>query len=431
MTGAAPPPALVPWLHERSRGNALYAIGLLRALLEEGADLAAPTLRRLPEALADRVLARFRNYRGTGRELLEILAVSARPVALGELGLLTGRGADDLGAALAEIVATRAVAELERGRELTYELSHPLVRDALYEGIGGARRRALHRQVGRGLRDSPRIAEAAVHLARSAEPGDAEAVDVLLAALREVEGREAMREALALVGVLTELLLPDDPRWLDALEAMHGGAEWVVNHRADVQARVAVAALKAMDGLLAGSPAALGRGVVKSGLANALGWGLGDVADAERACEHARELSEQAGELRQALLARVEPAWLRGLRGDLPGMQELAGHAVTAADASGDRFAAMQGLAALSYAGFCRGRFAECEAASARAARTTFDPFFGRRLPGLVERARPDRPRRRGCRLPPHRGQPRGRAFRAVRAARAGGRGAGRNLRRP
>ena len=37
-----PPPALVDWLEERTRGNALFANGLVRALLEEGADLAAP-----------------------------------------------------------------------------------------------------------------------------------------------------------------------------------------------------------------------------------------------------------------------------------------------------------------------------------------------------------------------------------------------------
>src|SRR5882757_761714 len=58
IVGSEPKPVLVDWLAERSRGNALFAIGLLRALLEEGADLSAPVLTRLPESLTERVAAR-------------------------------------------------------------------------------------------------------------------------------------------------------------------------------------------------------------------------------------------------------------------------------------------------------------------------------------------------------------------------------------
>lgn len=42
ILGRRPPSALVTWLEERSGGNALFALGLLRALLEEGADLETP-----------------------------------------------------------------------------------------------------------------------------------------------------------------------------------------------------------------------------------------------------------------------------------------------------------------------------------------------------------------------------------------------------
>jgi hypothetical protein len=58
LAGAAiddvPSPALLDWLAERSRGNALFALGLLQALVEEGADLSAPALRSLPEELKER-----------------------------------------------------------------------------------------------------------------------------------------------------------------------------------------------------------------------------------------------------------------------------------------------------------------------------------------------------------------------------------------
>src|SRR5438105_10587279 len=52
VLGDLPPAPLAAWLSERSRGNPLFALGVLQALLEGGADLARPALARLPEARA-------------------------------------------------------------------------------------------------------------------------------------------------------------------------------------------------------------------------------------------------------------------------------------------------------------------------------------------------------------------------------------------
>ena len=52
IIGQPPPAALVDWVDQRARGNPLYVISLVRALLEEHADLSAPGLRRLPEGLS-------------------------------------------------------------------------------------------------------------------------------------------------------------------------------------------------------------------------------------------------------------------------------------------------------------------------------------------------------------------------------------------
>lgn len=60
MVGEQPPEALVRWLDERSLGNPLFSIGLLQALLDEGADLASPALQHLPEGLAERVMSRLK-----------------------------------------------------------------------------------------------------------------------------------------------------------------------------------------------------------------------------------------------------------------------------------------------------------------------------------------------------------------------------------
>ena len=261
IIGRPPPAALVDWVGQRSRGNPLYVISLLRALLEERADLSAPSLRRLPEGLTERMAART----------------------------------------------------------------------------------------------------------RSVDPGS-QAVRVLLDAMRQAEQREAFRETLDLLSELVEILLATDPRWLGVLEAMYWQAEWVVDHRAETQAETAIRALRAIDGLLTRSADDARRATVKFRLANFLAWGTGELEGAEDACREAVRLFEAADDQRQALLAGRELGWIRGLRGDIAGMAAESARVVEAADALGDRFVAMQGLAALGYSTIMQARFAHGEAAIRRAA---------------------------------------------------------------
>ena len=361
------PRALVDWVCERSQGNPLFAIGLLRALIEEGEDLSAPHLQRLPESLTERVVSELRRLEAGPKEMLELMAVVGRPVSLGDLTALAGGPLEEVGPVLAELVGARVVVEDERAGELGYEVQHPLVRDVIYQATGGARRRLLHRQAARSLRQTGHLAEAALHFARSAERGDSEAVEVLLDAMRQAERREAYREALQLQAELVDLLPADDQRWLEVLEAMYARAEWLVDHRAETDAPVAVRALRAIDALLEGSSDHSRRAIVKFRLANFLAWGIGDLDAADEACLQARELFKRCGDERQTLLAERELAWIKGLRGDLAGMGEAARALVDAADAAGDRFVAMQGLAAVSYSANFSGAFAEAEAALRRA----------------------------------------------------------------
>jgi DNA-binding CsgD family transcriptional regulator len=363
-----PPAALVEWLAERSRGNALFTLGLLRALLEEQADLSAPRLERLPEGLAERVAARTRHHSEPARGFLELLAAIGRPVTLSDLTALSGQSIEELGPLLVDLLEVRVVVEEERGRELTYSVHHPLVRDVIYQGIGGVRRRILHRQVGRALLQLGRLAEAALHFARSADPGDIEAIGALIEAVRQAEVGEAYTEALELLGELVELVPPGDSRWVDVLEAMVSGAEWVIDHRADTHTQVAIKALRAIDGVLDDSGDPARRAEVKFRLANFLAWGTGGLDEAEDACRQAQALFEAARDTRRALLAAREVAWIQGLRGDLPAMHAGAEAVTTAADAAGDRFVALQGLAAVGFAAFHRGRFTAAEAALERAA---------------------------------------------------------------
>ena len=362
------PPTLVNWICQRSQGNPLFAIGLLRALIEEGGDLSAPDLRRLPEGLTERVTSELRRFDAAPQGLLELLAVVGRPVSLGDLTVLTESSLEEIGPVLAEVVGARIVIEEDRGGELAYELQHPLVRDVIYQATGGARRRLLHRHAARCLLKTGHLAEAALHFARSAERGDSEAVEVLLDAMRQAERREAYREALELQAELVDLLPPGDQRWLEVLEAMYARAEWLIDHRAETDAPIAVRALRAIDALLEGSPDHARRAIVKFRLANFLAWGMGELEPAYEACREAHELFERSGDRRQTLLAARELAWLTGLRGDLAGMGKEARAVVEAADAADDRFVAMQGLSAVSYSANFRGAFSEGEAVLRRAA---------------------------------------------------------------
>lgn len=363
LHGQAPAPALVDWLDDRSRGNPLFALGLLQALLDEGADLAAPELRSIPEGLADRVRSRLRQLNEATLFTLGVLALLGRRVGVEDLVRLTGRSLPELGVVLEELVQVRLVLEEERGRELAYEIAHPLIQEIIYQSLGGVRRRALHRQVGRELLAAGRLGEAAPHFARSADVGEQEAVGVLLDAVRQADKREAYREALALLGSLVDLVPAGDDRWLEVLDAMAWETEWILDHRADVNAVMGIRAMRAIEGVLERSPDPARRAAVKSRLASFLTWGTGELEEAERTCAEAVELFEAAGDHPKSLLAAVELAWIRGLRGDLGAWETGARQVAEAAGEAGGGFVLGQALEATGWAAFWRGRFEQAEAA--------------------------------------------------------------------
>jgi hypothetical protein len=116
---------------------------------------------------------------------------------------------------------------------------------------GGARRQLLHREIGRGLLAVGRLGEAAPHIGISAAPDDTQAIDVLCSAVRQAEERQAYREALEILGSLTDLLPAGDPRWRGVVDALSWATQWVVDHRADAHAGFdGVLAMRRMDAVL-------------------------------------------------------------------------------------------------------------------------------------------------------------------------------------
>jgi len=359
---ALPPRALVDWLADHSRGNPLFALGLLQALIDEAADLTAPALRSIPEELAERVGRRMKTLEEAELATLEALAAVQARVDLPDLVTFSGLPVERLAAVLEQLARLRLVREDERGRQLSYEVAHPLIQQSIYERIGGARRRGLHRRIARVLLAAGRLAEAAPHFVRSAAVGDEEAIDALRDAVHQAESRGTYREALTILEALVELIPEGDERWLDILGALSWKAEWVIDHRADTYALLGIKAMTTIDALLDASWDPAPRATVKFRLAHFLGWGSGELDEAERACAQARSLFEQAGDRGSTLLAENELAWLRGLRGDYAAMEAGGERVGTAAEAVGDPIAAIQGFHTMGHAAWIRGRFAEGEA---------------------------------------------------------------------
>ncbi|HEY7262164.1 MAG TPA: AAA family ATPase [Trebonia sp.] len=355
------PSALVSWLVERSRGYPLFAVGLLRALIEEGADLARPRLARVPESVAGRVALLVGRLNPADRELLEVLAVIGGRVDLDCLARVAGRPLGRLGVPLERLTRSRLVVEYEEGRRLSYEVAHPLVQDAVYQSIGGARRRTFHRLAGRALVADVNFGAAAPHFLRSADPGDPEAVDALIRAVRQAENRNLYQETLPLLTALLDLLDADDQRWLDVLEAMTWRAEWVVDHLVEDGAAIAVAVMRRIERQLAASGDRLLAGTVQFRLASFLAIGAGRPADAAAACQRARELFAAEGHADLALLALNELGWIRYCAGDLPGHRTVALEVRDKAEERGDQMALIQSLGALGYLAAAQGRFGEAD----------------------------------------------------------------------
>jgi len=361
------PPALGHWLFTKSRGNPLFAVTLVQALLDQDADLAAPQLASVPMALSDRIMARVDGLDDSAQETLAVLAVMGRRVDLADLQRLVRRSLDDVTGALQRLANAQLVTELDRGAEPIFEISHPLIRDAIYESLG-ARRLALHRRMARMLEASGRLGEAASHFAWSARPGDPEAVTALVRALRHTWSQYTFAEVFVILSSLADLIPAEDQRWIEVLDAMPHNSEWASSYnRHAFDPAPGVRALRRIERALSGradDPARLA--LVNSYLAGLLAWCLGELEEATTRAAAAVELFRQAGQDARSRLAGVELAWVQALAGRYADQESTTRRVLAAAEAAGDHDAVLLALGSLGPAAYVRGRFTEAEAALRR-----------------------------------------------------------------
>jgi ATP/maltotriose-dependent transcriptional regulator MalT len=337
--GSVPAP-LVQWLFTRSLGHPLFALGLLRALVAEGADLAAPALDRVPENLRDRVTMEVGFLQPQDRALLEALSVVDQRAGADDLADILGHPVGELTDSFERLSRSGLVVEHPLRYRATYEIAHPLVQDSVYQAMLGARRQSLHRAIARAFHARGRIAASAAHIARASSEGDTESVAVLCEAMRQAEERGLYQEALAVLGALVDILPEADQRWNRVLDAMHWQADWVVGHLAEADSATAVTAMRRIQSVAAGSDDLTRRATVALHLASFLSIGAGELDQAELAARAAADLFSQAGDQASSLLARNELAWIAGCAGDLRRQARLSAEVVAEvgvpADGAGD-----------------------------------------------------------------------------------------------
>ncbi|WHT17590.1 AAA family ATPase [Crossiella sp. CA-258035] len=154
-------------LRELALGNPLYLRELADAARRSGASGRGA---RLPSSFAEALTGRLRVVPEGSAEILRMAALLGGRFAVTEVAVLMRRPAAELVLGLQDALAAGIV--VDAGSHMAFR--HPLIRQALYDGMPAALRAALHREAAQTLADSGggalRVAE---QLLASGQPGDA------------------------------------------------------------------------------------------------------------------------------------------------------------------------------------------------------------------------------------------------------------------
>jgi DNA-binding CsgD family transcriptional regulator len=198
-------------LAAKAHGNPFLVSELVGGLGEEGrlnvsAGRAVASGQALPRRLGASMQQRLDHLSGGAGEVVRIAAVLPDRFSAGLLAAMLDRQPASLMSAIQE--AVRADLLVEDGERLRFR--HDLLRETTRQSLPQSLRRAMERQsasVMLSLGAAP--AEVATQLARSAEPGDREAIDALRQAAQSV-GHSDASAAADLSKRALELLAADD-----------------------------------------------------------------------------------------------------------------------------------------------------------------------------------------------------------------------------
>jgi DNA-binding SARP family transcriptional activator/tetratricopeptide (TPR) repeat protein len=178
-TGPDAPPELAAALHRETEGNPFFVEELLQQLGERVPP--APGVSSLvgqigmPQSVKDVIAQRLTTLSADAREVVGIASVIGRDFDASLIESLPAMPRDEpLIVALDECLGAALIRD-EPGEPGRYRFAHPLIREAVYDGLGAARRAKLHAQVAHALqrRYGPRadhLGEIASHLVRAPGP---------------------------------------------------------------------------------------------------------------------------------------------------------------------------------------------------------------------------------------------------------------------
>ncbi|MCF2533184.1 ATP-binding protein [Yinghuangia soli] len=181
------PDACIRNFADRAGGNPFLLRELCTSLAEAGRVRVADGVATvgedaLPESFRARTARRLRHLSPPARRLLEAGAVLGRPFQLREAAAMVGTPVPELARAAEEALVQGNL--IDTGTALAFR--HDLIRQAVYDGLAGPVKQALHYEAGSVLRAAGHpAAETARHLVWGARPGDPEAIAVLRSASDE------------------------------------------------------------------------------------------------------------------------------------------------------------------------------------------------------------------------------------------------------
>ena len=215
--GADPDPRAVRLAHRRTGGNPLLVQELVSALhgettVDRVAAVAPTNVRRL-------VRARLSDLDETAQGLATAVAVLGDGAALGEAARLAEVELDDAAAAASQLIGADILSDTP---DLIFR--HPIVREAIVDGLTTPLRRAAHRRAAALIRDRGASNERiAGHLLASEPLGEHWAVDVLRRAASDAVSRGSPDVAADLLA--RALLEPPAQEYRVAVLAELGAAE--------------------------------------------------------------------------------------------------------------------------------------------------------------------------------------------------------------
>ena len=191
--GGAVSPRLTAFVYERTEGNALFLVHIVEHLVGQGLVVqragqwtlhngVEATVHSLPAGLRQLLLRFLEDLPPEGRRVLEAASVVGERFAVAAVAAGAQCPVEDVEATCEALAAQQHVLEDIGLREWPdgtssgrYRFGHALYRQVLYEGLGSARRRQLHRRIGLrleagyGAQAGEVAAQLAVHFERGGE----------------------------------------------------------------------------------------------------------------------------------------------------------------------------------------------------------------------------------------------------------------------